>query len=136
MRLRLKIEPKGFSNDASGRRRFSFAVIDLDKSKSYPQNFVCMLPMHLGKQGKIESVFQRVFGEKSGEQAKALLAAALKSEDESDVKVEIERRLRLLEPPLVSTVKCSRCGKQFNPGRIRKFGRQYCPECMTKKYGS
>jgi hypothetical protein len=136
MKLRLKIESKGFSNDAYGRRRFSFAVIDLDKSKSYPQNFVCMLPMHLGKQGKTGSAFQRVFVEKSEEQAKELLTAASKSEDETDVRAEIERRLKLLQPPTVPIVKCSSCGKQFNPRWIRRFGKKYCPECMTKKYGS
>jgi len=136
MNFRLKIEPKGFSDEVSGKACFSFAVVDLDRSKTYPQNFVCMLPMHFGKQGKVDSAFQKVFGEKSVEQAKALLTAALKTEDETAVKVEIERRLKLLEPASDLLVKCSGCGKTFNPGWMRRFRRKFCPECMARKYGS
>jgi len=135
MSLRLKIEPKGFSENDSGTRLFSFAVVDLARSKSYPQNFVCMLPLHLDANGKVENIFQRLFGDKSVEQAKALLNKALKSEDDSDVKKEVTRRLKLLEPNPPLQVKCSICGKKFKPGWVRRFRRKYCPQCMQKKYG-
>jgi len=135
MNFRLRIEPKAFSNDDSGTRLFSFAVVDLDKSKNYPQNFVCMLPMHIGTKAKTASIFQQLFGDKSIEQAKALLAGALESEDDSMVKAEIERRLKLLEPTPITLVKCNGCGKQFKPGWTRKFRKKFCPECMAKKYG-
>ena len=136
MNFRLRIEPKAFSNDDSGTRLFSFAVVDLDKSKNYPQNFLCMLPMHIGTKAKTASIFQQLFGDKSIEQAKALLAGALESEDDSMVKAEIERRLKLLEPQSGLAVKCSVCGKIFNSGWTRKFRKKFCPECMAKKYGS
>jgi len=76
--------------------RFRFAVVDLDKGKNYPLNFVCMLPMKIGADGKSRSVFQQIFGDKSVEQAKALLTGALETESDSEVKSEIERRLKLL----------------------------------------
>jgi len=35
------------AEDYSVGRRFRFAVVDLDKGKNYPLNFVCMLPMRM-----------------------------------------------------------------------------------------
>ena len=117
------------------RRRFRFVVVYISKSKSYPSNFVCMLPVNLGA-AKSNSVFLQVFGDKSLEQAKALLKAAWEREDDSEVKAEIERRLLLLEPKGVNQIKCSGCGKLFQPKRIRKFKNNFCEECMKKKFGS
>ena len=94
-----------------------------------------MLPLNLTA-AKSDSAFIHVFGNKSLEQAKALLKAALKREDDSEVKAEIERRLKLLEPKGVNQVKCSCCGKLFQPRRIRKFKNNFCDECMKKKFGS
>lgn len=136
MNFRLRIEPKGYSEEIPNRMLFSFAVVDLDKSKSYPQNFVCMLPMRLGTKGKTPNAFQKIFGEKSHEQAKALLTKALRSEDDPEIKAEIERRLSLLEPKKTPLVKCSGCGKSFAPKVLRRFHRKFCPECMVKKYGN
>jgi hypothetical protein len=78
------------------RKSFRFAVVDFSKSKSYPQNFVCVLPVNLA--AKSDSAFVQVFKEKSVEQAKALLKAAWEKEDDSEIKAEIERRLLLLDP--------------------------------------
>ena len=94
-----------------------------------------MLPVNLGA-AKSNSAFIHVFGDKSLEQAKALLKAALKREDSSEVKVEIERRLKLLEPKAVNQIKCSCCGKLFQPRRIRRFKNNFCEECTKKKFGS
>ena len=94
-----------------------------------------MLPTQLGA-GKSDSVFLQVFKDKSLEQAKALLKAALERETDSEVKAEIERRLMLLEPKEVNQIKCSGCGKLFQPKRIRKFKNNFCKECMKKKFGS
>jgi len=128
---RLKIEQKRFLEERSGRRLFSFAVVDMDRSESYPQNFVCMLPMNLGTE-KDGTGFKKVFGDKSVEQAKKLLSAALKSEADSDIKAEIQRRIKLLEPKTVSLIKCTHCGKLFNPGKMRRINRKFCPECFAK----
>ena len=107
------------------RKNFRFAVVDLSKSKSYPQNFVCMLPLKFGA-GKVDSAFFKVFKDKSLEQAKALLKAAWEREDYSDVKAEIERRLKLLDPKGVIQIKCSNCGKLFQSKRLRKFKNSFC----------
>jgi hypothetical protein len=77
--------------------RFRFAVVDLDKGKNYPLNFVCMLPTKIDADGKSQSVFLQIFGDGSLEQARALLTGALGTESDSEVKAEIERRLKLLE---------------------------------------
>ncbi len=133
--LRLQVFKLDADDNNYLRKSFRFAVVDFSKSKSYPQNFVCILPLQLVA-GKSDSVFLQVFGDKSFEQAKALLKAALEREDDSDVKAEIERRLLLLEPKGVNQTKCSGCGKLFQPKRIRKFKNNYCEECMKKRFGS
>ena len=124
-----------YADDNNGRKSFRFAVVNCLKSKIYPQNFVCMLPSQFGK-GKIDSAFLKLFGDRSLEQAKSLLKAAWEREDDSEVKVEIERRLKLLEPKVANQVKCSSCGKLFQPKRVRKFKNNFCKECMKKKFGS
>jgi hypothetical protein len=133
--VRLQVFEYYGNNDNYLRRSFRFAVVDFSKSKSYPQNFVCVLPVQLGK-GKVDSAFLKVFKDKSLEQAKALLKAAFEREDEPEIKAEIERRLMLLEPKGVSQIKCSGCGKLFQPKRIRKFNNNFCEECMKKKFES
>ena len=119
----------------SFQKNFRFAVVDFTKSKSYPQNFVCMLPSQLGK-GKVDSAFLKLFGDKSLDQAKALLKDAWEREDDSEVKAEIERRLKLLEPKEVNQINCSSCGKLFQSRGKRKFKNSYCEECMKKKFGN
>jgi hypothetical protein len=136
MNVRLQIFKQDDVNDYSLGRRFRFAIVDLDKSQSYPSNFVCMLPAQISGEGKPHSIFLQVFGDKSIEQAKALLTGALETEDDSEVKAEIERRLKLLEPKPVSQIECSACGKFFQPRRVRRFKQNFCPECMKKKFGS
>ena len=92
-----------------------------------------MLPVNLGA-AKSNSVFLQLFGEQSLEQAKALLKAAWEREDDSEIKAEIERRLSLLEPKGLNQIKCSSCGKTFQPKHIRKFKKNFCEECMQKKF--
>jgi uncharacterized OB-fold protein len=64
------------------------------------------------------------------------LTEALKNENEAEVKVEIERRLTLLEPKQVSQIKCSGCGKLFQPRRIRRFKKNFCEECFKRIYAA
>jgi len=94
-----------------------------------------MLPSQFGK-GKTDSAFLKLFGDKGLEQAKSLLKKAWAKEDDSEVKAEIERRLKLLEPKEAYQLKCSRCGKLFPSGRIRKFKNNFCEECLEKRFGS
>ena len=109
--------------DYSVSKRFRFAVVDLDKSKSYPSNFVCMLPTQIKDKTRLESIFMQLFGDKSTEQARALLTDALETEEDADVKAEIEKRLKLLEPEPVIQIKCSCCGNPFNLGESENISR-------------
>lgn len=135
MDIKLQVFEYYADDDNYSRKSFRFAVVDSSKSKSYPQNFVCMLPSQFGK-GKVDSAFLKLFGDKSLEQAMSLLKAAWEREDDSEIKAEIERRLKLLEPKVVNQIKCSGCGKLFQSKRIRKFKNNFCDECMKKKFGS
>ena len=136
MKLSLYVCRFDNAKDYSAGKRFRFAVVDLEKSKSYPSNFVCMLPTQINGKTRLESIFMQVFGDKSIQQARALLAEALKAEEEPDVKAEIEKRLKLLEPEPVLQIKCSGCGKPFQPRRVRKHRQNFCEECMKKKFDS
>ncbi len=68
------------------------AVVDLDKAKTYPSNFVSKFPLDPGSRG----VFKTRFGDKSSELARQLLEEALQRELDEDVRREFERRLKLL----------------------------------------
>lgn len=134
MRFSLDIFTIDSLKDYSLGRRFRFAVVDLDKPNGYPLNFVCMLPASFSGKGKANSVFMQIFGDKSLEQAKALLNRALKRECDSEVKTEIERRLNQLEPKPVKQVKCSGCKKTFQARRVRRFSQNFCEECLKPKF--
>jgi len=136
MKLSLLVCRIETEEDYSVTKRFRFAVVDLDKSDSYPSNFVCMLPTQISGKTKPQSAFLQVFGDRSIEQARALLAEALETEEDSEVKAEIEKRLKMLEPERVIQIKCSGCGKLFQPRRVRKHQQNFCEECMKKKFGS
>ena len=91
-----------------------------------------MLPLNLGK-GKIDSAFLKVFEDKSLEQAKALLKDAWEIEDDSVIKAEIERRLKLLEPKGVNQTKCSSCGKLFQLKADKKVQEKFLPRMHKEK---
>jgi len=59
----------------------------------------------------------------------------LKTENDSEIKAEIEKRLKLLEPKPAVQVKCRVCGNFFEPKR-RRFKQKICQECSRKKYAS
>jgi hypothetical protein len=134
LNLKLHIIKRDDLEDYSQRHRFCFAVIDLSKSESYPSNYVCMLPVNIGKSND-QNIYGKIFGEKSTEQAKGLLADALKVVEDSEIKREVERRIKLLDPKKVTQIKCCSCGKLFLPRRIRRFRNNFCEDCMKKKFG-
>lgn len=96
---------------------------------------MCMLPVHIGK-SKNKNIYEEIFVEKSTEQAKVLLADALKEVKDSEIRAEIDRRIKLLEPKNVYEIKCNGCGKLFLPRRVRRFKNNFCEICMKKKFGS
>jgi hypothetical protein len=133
MNLRLRVSKNEDARDYSQGRYIRFAVVDLDKSKNYPANYVCMLPLQPRANGKVHNVFSELFGKDSLELAKRLLTKALKTEGDPEIKVEIEKRLKLLEPKPPIQIKCCVCGKLFEPER-RRFKQRICQECRQKRY--
>jgi len=120
----------------SSETTYRFAVVDHSKSSSYPANFVCMLPAKIELvKGKTTNVFGGLFGDRSIDFALELLNKALTSEKDDEVKIEIERRLKLLDPKQAGSVVCSECKKTFQPVRIRKYRQNFCRECYRKKFG-
>jgi hypothetical protein len=57
-----------------------------------------LLPTRISTNAKKVGAFSGIFGDKSLEVAKKLLTEALKSENDNNVRAEIERRLKLLQP--------------------------------------
>jgi predicted Zn-ribbon and HTH transcriptional regulator len=132
MNLRLYASKREDVSDYSQGHYIRFSIVDLDISQNYPANFVCMLPKHMGTNGKSSNVFSTRFGSNSVELAKRLLKEALKTEDDSEVKAEIENRLQLLEPKPPVLAKCRSCGKMFELEK-RRFKPKTCPECRQKR---
>jgi hypothetical protein len=114
---------------------YRFAIVDYSRSESFPANFVCMLPANVDLvKGKSPNVFGGLFGDKGADFAKELLNKALKNESDTEVKTEIERRLRLINSKQVNLVKCGGCSRTFQPRKIRKYKQNLCPECLKKRF--
>jgi hypothetical protein len=109
-----------------------FAVVDLNRSKSYPENFVSMLPMRIDSDGKLPSTFTKFFGNISLKIARGLLTESLKKEHGSEIKAEIARRLKILDPNPVIQIKCRVCKKFFQTQKERALKQKICPECMKR----
>ena len=112
----------------SSRTAYRFAIVDCNRSRTYPANFVCMLPTKVELvKGKTTNVFGGLFGDKSLDFAVELLNKALLSEKDDEVKTEIERRLKLIDPKQVNLIKCSGCSGIFQPRKIRRYRQNLCP---------
>jgi hypothetical protein len=74
-----------------------FVVVDSDKSKAYPLNFVCVLPLSQGLCSG-HSAYSKLFGQDSIPLAKKLLSKAFAKESDLEIKTEIGKRLKLLNP--------------------------------------
>jgi hypothetical protein len=61
MKPRLHIIKVKNGKDYPARRTIRFAVVDSDKTKTYPSNFICMLPQHISIADDDSSVFARTF---------------------------------------------------------------------------
>jgi len=80
------------------RNRIYFVIVNIEKAKKYPANFVCVLPKAKSSIVKPSTEFSRVFGEDSLRLAKQLLNKALKDEDDAEIRAEIQERLKFLKP--------------------------------------
>ena len=132
MNFKLKIFRREYTNNLSARNHLRFAVVDLKKSKTYPENFVSMLPMRIDSDGKLSSAFTKFFGNESLATAQRLLTEALKTEGDSEIKAEIARRLNLLEPNPFIQIRCRVCKKFFQTSKKRVFKLKICPECLKR----
>jgi hypothetical protein len=132
MTFELRIFNGNYAKGHHAWNHLRFAVVDLNKSKIYPFNFVSMLPMRIDSDGKMPSAFAKFFGKRSLEIARGLLTESLKKEDSSEIKAEIERRLYLLEPNPVIHIKCRVCKKFFQTQKERAHKQKICPECMKR----
>ena len=131
MKLRLRITKKETKDHS--KVQYKFAVIDRDKAKSYPENFVCMLPKSIKLKSKPVNIFEKVFGKDSIEIAKDLLKKALRLRPDSETKREIRERLKNLEPKPKNLAKCTVCQKDFEYKKYR-YGRQkICNVCRNKR---
>lgn len=130
MRLRLYISKQHNLKDYSQNRHIRFAVVDLDRSKSYPTNYVCVLPRQPVSDGKQPNIFSKNFGKDSLKLAKQLLNDALKTESDWEIKAAIRERLKLLEPKSPAKAKCRVCGRFFE--LKRRYRQRICPECRWK----
>lgn len=74
--------------------RIQLVVVDLDKSRRYPLNFVCVLPRYFRILEKRSSKFAKLFGEKSLPTAKKLLVEAQHQEEDPEIQTVIHRRIK------------------------------------------
>ncbi len=72
-------------------------VVDLDKGKRYPLNFVCVLPRYLRLLEKRSSNFGKIYGEKSLGVAKNLLVEAKGREEDPHVQKVITKRIKEID---------------------------------------
>lgn len=75
-------------------KRIQLVVVDLDKSKRYPLNFVCVLPRYFRVLEKRSSKFAKLFGEKSLFMAKKLLLDAKSNENDPEITTIINNRIK------------------------------------------
>lgn len=120
------VEKKGWSS------RYRFAVIDPNKHKGYPANFVCVLPKKIVDAGKPLSEFGRLFGKKSSKLAIELLKDALQQEKDEKIKIELERRIKILESEKAKLI-CSLCHKEFEEYSKTKYKRRLCKSCLEAR---
>ncbi len=81
-------------NPGQQTNRIQLVVVDLDKSKRYPLNFVCVLPRYYRILEKRSSKFAKLFGEKSHSIAKKLLVDAWRSEYDPEIRTVINKRMK------------------------------------------
>jgi len=77
--------------------KVQLVVVDLDRGKRYPLNFVCVLPAYLRLLEKRSSNFAKIFGERSPSVAKSLLVEAKHQEKDPDIRRVIDRRIKDIE---------------------------------------
>ena len=68
--FKLKIFESEYGRGYHSINHLRFAVVDLNKSKSYPSNYVSILPMRIDSNGKMPNAFTKFFGKKAKKKPK------------------------------------------------------------------
>ncbi len=76
------------------QERVQLVVVDLDRGKRYPLNFVCVLPRYFRILEKRSSKFAKLFGTKSLPTARQLLVDASHQEEDPEIKTVLKKRIR------------------------------------------
>ena len=133
MKLQLLITEKEIRHyNTKTKTKHLFAVIDLDKSKKYPQNFVSLLPKNIKSAAKPTNVFEGLFGNESIKIAKCLLEKALKTRPNHKTTLAIIERLKLLDPKLNNIIKCHNCGTPIKQSKHKYRSYKFCLDCFRK----
>jgi hypothetical protein len=94
---KLNLKLYAIKNASQQFNRIQLVFVDLDQSKRYPLNFVCVLPRYFRILEKRSSKFAKLFGEKSLHTAKKLLIDAFRSEDDPEIKTDINKRIKAID---------------------------------------
>ena len=84
-------------NGNQPQERVQLVVVDLDRGKRYPLNFVCVLPRYFRILEKRSSKFAKMFGTKSLPTARKLLVDADHQEEDPEIKTVIKRRIKAID---------------------------------------
>jgi RNA polymerase-binding transcription factor DksA len=133
MNLQLLITEKEIRHyNTETKTKHLFAVIDLDKARKYPQNFVSMLPKRIKATEKPANVFEGLFGNESIKIARHLLEEALETRPSPKTTLAIRERLKLLDPKLNNKNKCQNCGTPISQSKHRYRPYKFCYNCYRK----
>ncbi|MCL2359610.1 MAG: hypothetical protein LBH74_03075 [Nitrososphaerota archaeon] len=86
-------------------------VVDLDRSKYYPLNFVCVLPRYFRILERRSSKFAKLFGIRSHDMAKKLLIDASRQEPDPEIQNLITKRLKDINAVPTASPKGVCCGQ-------------------------
>jgi hypothetical protein len=130
MKLELSVSKKNVKSNSGFTEEPIFSVVDFDKADSYPRNFVCLLPKTIQREGNSPNKFPKIYGKESTKIAVELLTKALRCEGDFEVRAEIEKRLKALQPK--PTAKCTVCGCAFEPRKYGHYLQRVCRNCRYK----
>jgi len=82
--------------------RIQLVVVDLDKSKHYPLNFVCVLPRYFRILERRSSKFAKLFGPKTLPTARTLLEEAVRIEEDPEIREHIKKRIKDIDAKIYS----------------------------------
>jgi hypothetical protein len=132
MKLELLVSKKWVKKASGEVEEPIFAVLDLDKAKTYPRNYVCLLPKIIDNTHKSTNKFLEIYGKESCQIAVELLTRALRSEADVIVRNEIEKRLKALQSKPNASATCVVCGCVFEPRKFGRFLQTTCQTCRNK----